>query len=101
MSTPYNATEAPKIPTFPNQTLPSSSAYNPSAPKMAHPTSYRHEAEKQPENSGATTGCYATLMSALGTCMGCFGAIPLVCCCPNPYLTISQGNVGLFSRFGK
>lgn len=33
--------------------------------------------------------------------MGTAGAIPCCICCPNPYKNVSQGNVGLVTKFGK
>lgn len=33
--------------------------------------------------------------------MGTLGAIPCCICCPNPYKNVSQGNVGLVTKFGK
>ncbi|ODO09100.1 hypothetical protein I350_02700 [Cryptococcus amylolentus CBS 6273] len=45
-------------------------------------------------------GCYGSFMNALGACIGALGVVP--CCpCPNPFHNISQGSVGLVSRFGK
>lgn len=29
------------------------------------------------------------------------GAIPCCICCPNPYKPVSQGNVGLVTKFGR
>ncbi|KAK3828280.1 MAG: hypothetical protein J3Q66DRAFT_363434 [Benniella sp.] len=46
-------------------------------------------------------GIYGALMNTAGVIMGALGAIPCVICCPNPYKTVSQGNVGLITRFGK
>lgn len=40
------------------------------------------------------------MMNALGECIGALGMIP--CCpCPNPFHNVSQGAVGLVSRFGQ
>ncbi|KAF9901270.1 hypothetical protein BX616_002319 [Lobosporangium transversale] len=33
--------------------------------------------------------------------MGMLGSVPCIVCCPNPYKTVSQGYVGLVTRFGK
>ncbi|KAG8923443.1 hypothetical protein FRC01_012756 [Tulasnella sp. 417] len=45
-------------------------------------------------------GVYGTMINALGSCIGFFGAIP--CCpCPNPFRSVAQGSVGLVSRFGQ
>ncbi|KAG0369053.1 hypothetical protein BC939DRAFT_463875 [Gamsiella multidivaricata] len=46
-------------------------------------------------------GVYGSLMNAAGEVMGAMGAIPCCFCCPNPYKSVSQGYVGLISRFGK
>lgn len=40
-------------------------------------------------------------VNTLGSCVGSFGAIPCCICCPNPYKQVSQGNVGLITKFGK
>lgn len=37
----------------------------------------------------------------LGSCIGSFGAIPCCVVCPNPYKPVSQGNVGLVTKFGR
>src|SRR4051794_37407498 len=47
----------------------------------------------------ATT--YGSLMNSLGSCLGCFGAVPCCFICPNPYKSVDQGYVGLVSRWGK
>ncbi|KAJ3331691.1 hypothetical protein HDU93_009548 [Gonapodya sp. JEL0774] len=44
---------------------------------------------------------YEGLLNSLGDCIGTCGAIPGVFCCPNPYRTVRQGEVGLITRFGK
>ncbi|KAL7624598.1 hypothetical protein AAE478_006165 [Parahypoxylon ruwenzoriense] len=46
-------------------------------------------------------GLYGSMINAIGACMGTFGAIPCVFCCPNPYKQVGQGNVGLVTKFGK
>ncbi|KAI0080628.1 hypothetical protein K474DRAFT_1657426 [Panus rudis PR-1116 ss-1] len=47
-----------------------------------------------------THGIYGSMLQALGSCVGFFGAIP--CCpCPNPFRNVQQGSVGLISRFGQ
>jgi len=33
--------------------------------------------------------------------IGFAGAIPCCVCCPNPYRPVSQGNVGLITKFGR
>ncbi|KAF3917477.1 Podocin [Orbilia brochopaga] len=44
---------------------------------------------------------YGSMISALGVVIGSCGAIPCCICCPNPYKPVSQGNVGLVTRFGR
>jgi regulator of protease activity HflC (stomatin/prohibitin superfamily) len=46
-------------------------------------------------------GWYGSMINTLGNCIGCVGAIPCCVCCPNPYKPVSQGNVGLVTKFGK
>ncbi|KAI9272487.1 hypothetical protein BY458DRAFT_508918 [Sporodiniella umbellata] len=46
-------------------------------------------------------GWYGNMMNGLGSLLGAFGTIPCCVCCPNPYKSVSQGSVGLISRFGK
>ncbi|KAI2625418.1 stomatin-like protein [Hypomontagnella submonticulosa] len=46
-------------------------------------------------------GWYGSMINALGACMGTLGAVPCIICCPNPYKQVSQGNVGLVTKFGK
>ena len=40
-------------------------------------------------------------VNTLGTTIGFFGAIPCCIICPNPFKEVSQGNVGLITKFGK
>lgn len=40
-------------------------------------------------------------MDILGTMVGILGAIPCCICCPNPWKTVGQGNVGLVTKFGR
>ena len=40
-------------------------------------------------------------VNTLGSCIGCLGAIPCCIVCPNPYKPVSQGNVGLVTKFGR
>jgi len=40
-------------------------------------------------------------VNTLGTCVGFCGAIPCCIVCPNPYKPVSQGNVGLVTKFGR
>lgn len=37
----------------------------------------------------------------MGACIGTLGAIPCCICCPNPYKSVQQGNVGLVTKFGR
>jgi erythrocyte band 7 integral membrane protein len=49
----------------------------------------------------AGDGIYGAFIDALGSCLGCLGAIPCCIVCPNPYKPVSQGNVGLVTKFGR
>ncbi|KAF8543114.1 hypothetical protein BDD12DRAFT_272582 [Trichophaea hybrida] len=49
----------------------------------------------------AGDGIYGAFINGLGTCIGFFGAIPCCFICPNPYKPVSQGNVGLVTKFGR
>lgn len=40
-------------------------------------------------------------VNTLGSCIGCLGAVPCCIVCPNPYKPVSQGNVGLVTKFGR
>ena len=40
-------------------------------------------------------------VNSLGNCVGFLGAIPCCVVCPNPYKPVSQGNVGLVTKFGR
>ncbi|KAF2200458.1 stomatin family protein-like protein [Delitschia confertaspora ATCC 74209] len=46
-------------------------------------------------------GWYGGMINGLGACMGNLGAIPCCIVCPNPYKPVSQGNVGLITKFGR
>ena len=52
-------------------------------------------------NDANPKGWYGGMINTLGSCMGTLGAIPCCFLCPNPYKQVSQGNVGLVSKFGK
>lgn len=41
------------------------------------------------------------VVNSLGNAVGFLGAIPCCIICPNPYKPVSQGNVGLITKFGK
>lgn len=49
----------------------------------------------------AQHGWYGSMINGLGSIVGTLGAIPCCICCPNPYKPVSQGNVGLVTRFGR
>merc|ERR1711939_459692 len=53
------------------------------------------------DEEGAVQGWYGSMINTLGSCVGFFGAIPCCIVCPNPYKPVSQGNVGLVTKFGK
>ncbi|KAF5101908.1 hypothetical protein D0Z00_000563 [Geotrichum galactomycetum] len=57
--------------------------------------SYAHELEV-PDN-----GWYGSFVNGCGTICGGFGTIPCCFCFPNPFKSVSQGNVGLVTRFGQ
>lgn len=46
-------------------------------------------------------GWYGSMINTLGNCIGTLGAIPGCFCCPNPYKSVNQGNVGLVTKFGR
>jgi len=55
----------------------------------------------QGDNDPETNGWYGSMINNLGSCIGCMGAIPCCIVCPNPYKPVSQGNVGLVTKFGR
>merc|ERR1711977_215483 len=55
----------------------------------------------QGETEPDAHGWYGSMINTLGSCVGFFGAIPCCIVCPNPYKPVSQGNVGLVTKFGK
>jgi erythrocyte band 7 integral membrane protein len=57
--------------------------------------SYAHEMGV-PDN-----GWYGSFINSLGNCFGGLGAIPCCFCCPNPFKSVNQGEVGLITRFGQ
>ena len=66
------------------------------------PSSFAHQAPNSSDfGEGFASGVYGTVISSIGTCLGFFGSIPCCFCFPNPYRVVDQGNVGLFTRFGK
>ncbi|EPS40603.1 hypothetical protein H072_5496 [Dactylellina haptotyla CBS 200.50] len=44
---------------------------------------------------------YGSMINGLGIIIGSMGAVPCCICCPNPYKPVSQGNVGLVTKFGR
>ncbi|KAL8968825.1 MAG: hypothetical protein Q9183_002288 [Haloplaca sp. 2 TL-2023] len=57
--------------------------------------------ELQGDTDEAAHGWYGSMINTLGSCLGFFGAIPCCIVCPNPYKPVSQGNVGLVTKFGR
>lgn len=55
----------------------------------------------KPEAEDSAHGWYGAMINTLGSCIGTLGAIPCCLCCPNPYKPVSQGNVGLVTKFGR
>jgi len=49
----------------------------------------------------ATHGWYGGMINSLGSFIGFLGAIPCCIVCPNPYKPVTQGNVGLVTKFGR
>ncbi|KAI8357150.1 hypothetical protein B0O80DRAFT_477851 [Mortierella sp. GBAus27b] len=76
----------------------SSSAVAQQAPRQ--PTMQRSFATELPADD-ENHGIYGSLMNGIGEVVGTIGSIPGCVCCPNPYQVVSQGFVGLISRFGK
>jgi len=76
--------------------------YPPVGPRMSlgqHGMQPSYAVEYGPEPT--PHGVYGNMMSCLGSLIGTFGSIPCCFCCPNPYKQVSQGYVGMVSRFGK
>lgn len=46
-------------------------------------------------------GFYASFKHTMGDLFGKCGMIPCCFCCPNPFVSVNQGNVGLVTRFGQ
>ena len=44
---------------------------------------------------------YGSMIDTLGSVVGTCGAVPCCIVCPNPYKPVSQGNVGLITKFGR
>lgn len=49
----------------------------------------------------ATHGWYGSMIDTLGSIVGTCGAVPCCIVCPNPYKPVTQGNVGLVTKFGR
>ncbi|KAG8623264.1 hypothetical protein KVT40_008240 [Elsinoe batatas] len=49
----------------------------------------------------ASDGWYGGMIDTLGSLVGTLGAIPCCVVCPNPYKPVTQGNVGLVTKFGR
>ncbi|KAI9827123.1 MAG: hypothetical protein M1819_007014 [Sarea resinae] len=62
--------------------------------------SYASVLRPDSEDAGSH-GWYGGMINTLGSCIGCLGAIPCCLVCPNPYKPVSQGNVGLVTKFGR
>jgi regulator of protease activity HflC (stomatin/prohibitin superfamily) len=59
-------------------------------------------AQAMPDTPDASAhGWYGSMINTLGSVVGFCGAIPCCVICPNPYKPVSQGNVGLVTRFGR
>ncbi|KAF1356342.1 stomatin family protein-like protein [Delphinella strobiligena] len=56
---------------------------------------------KPDTDDAAQHGWYGAMVNGLGSFIGTLGAIPCCICCPNPYKPVSQGNVGLVTKFGR
>lgn len=54
-----------------------------------------------PQEDDGTHGWYGGMVNTCGSVIGFLGAIPCCICCPNPYKPVSQGNVGLVTKFGR
>ncbi|KAF8458533.1 hypothetical protein BDZ91DRAFT_666041 [Kalaharituber pfeilii] len=54
-----------------------------------------------PQEDDGTNGWYGRMVDTCGTVIGFLGAIPCCIICPNPYKPVSQGNVGLVTKFGR
>jgi len=54
-----------------------------------------------PSDDASAHGWYGGMINGLGSIVGCLGSIPCCIICPNPYKPVSQGNVGLVTKFGR
>ena len=57
--------------------------------------------ETRPCENQINTFTNIGIVNTLGSCIGTMGAIPCCVICPNPYKPVSQGNVGLVTKFGR
>ncbi|EON65426.1 hypothetical protein W97_04664 [Coniosporium apollinis CBS 100218] len=48
-----------------------------------------------------THGWYGSMINTIGTMIGTLGSIPCCIICPNPFMQVQQGNVGLITKFGR
>jgi hypothetical protein len=55
----------------------------------------------KPDDGDAEHDWYEAMINSLGSCIGTLGAFPCCIVCPNPYKPVSQGNVGLVTKFGR
>ncbi|KAH8600730.1 hypothetical protein B0O99DRAFT_563739 [Bisporella sp. PMI_857] len=53
------------------------------------------------DNDAGAHGWYGSMITGLGSVIGTLGAIPCCIICPNPYKPVSQGKVGLVTKFGR
>jgi len=58
-------------------------------------------AQTMEEGDTSSHGWYGGMINNLGACIGFMGAIPCCIICPNPYKPVTQGNVGLVTKFGR
>ncbi|KAK3843009.1 MAG: stomatin-like protein [Linnemannia gamsii] len=68
-------------------------------PRAQHVMQQSFATEFSPDDENH--GVYGSLMNCAGEIIGGMGSVPCCICCPNPYKSVSQGFVGLISRFGK
>ncbi|KAF4126382.1 Regulator of protease HflC, stomatin/prohibitin superfamily [Geosmithia morbida] len=53
------------------------------------------------DSEASPKGWYGSMINTFGAVAGTMGAIPCCIVCPNPYNSVSQGNVGLVTKFGR
>ncbi|KAI3645019.1 hypothetical protein MP228_011183 [Amoeboaphelidium protococcarum] len=64
-------------------------------------SSFAHEAKDGDYQQDTASTCYGAMISSFGSVLGVLGSIPCCFCFPNPYKSINQGTVGLFTAFGR